>query len=74
MREGLIAIANNEDVEDVLEEEPVDCIENETDDELEDGIGDETQMDGDGISYGNVQVPSTYTNLEETNITMMTIG
>ncbi|KAJ0474985.1 hypothetical protein HanRHA438_Chr15g0731161 [Helianthus annuus] len=47
-----IAIANNEDVEDVLEEEPVDCIENETDDELEDGIGDETQMDGDGISYG----------------------
>uniref|UniRef100_A0A251SCT1 Uncharacterized protein n=1 Tax=Helianthus annuus TaxID=4232 RepID=A0A251SCT1_HELAN len=51
MREGLIAIANNEDVEDVLEEEPVDCIENETDDELEDGIGDETQMDGDGISY-----------------------
>ncbi|XP_035840400.1 uncharacterized protein LOC110914388 [Helianthus annuus] len=46
-----IAIANNEDVEDVLEEEPVDCIESETDDELEDGIGDETQTDGDGTSY-----------------------
>ncbi|MFS7942043.1 hypothetical protein Hanom_Chr06g00483411 [Helianthus anomalus] len=65
-----IAIANNEDVEDVLEEEPIDCVESETDDELEDGIGDETQTDGDETSYGNVQVPSTYTNLEETNITI----
>ncbi|XP_076947273.1 uncharacterized protein LOC143619155 [Bidens hawaiensis] len=48
--------------EDEIEQE----IGSDTDDELEDGI----QKDWDGTSYGKVQVPSTYTNLEETNITI----
>ncbi|KAK1414603.1 hypothetical protein QVD17_30350 [Tagetes erecta] len=56
-----IAIVNNDDVEDVLEDETEHEIESETDDKLE----DET---GDGTSYGKIQVPSTYTNLEETDI------
>ncbi|KAK1414794.1 hypothetical protein QVD17_30553 [Tagetes erecta] len=56
-----IAIVNNDDLEDVLEDETEHEIESETDDKLE----DET---GDGTSYGKIQVPSTYTNLEETDI------
>ncbi|KAK1425573.1 hypothetical protein QVD17_20927 [Tagetes erecta] len=64
-----IAIVNNDDVEDVLEDEAEHEIESETD-ELEDGTGDEAQNNGDGTSHGKIQVPSTYTNLEETSITI----
>ncbi|XP_076955121.1 uncharacterized protein LOC143629847 [Bidens hawaiensis] len=62
-----IAFVNNDDVGDILEDEIEQEIGSDTDDEeLEDGI----QKDWDGTSYGKVQVPLTYTNLEETNITI----
>ncbi|XP_076912229.1 uncharacterized protein LOC143570470 [Bidens hawaiensis] len=64
-----IAIVNNDDVEDVVDDEIGDEIDSDTDDEFkEDGTGEETQVDGDGTSNNNVQVPSTYTTLEEINL------
>ncbi|KAK1441048.1 hypothetical protein QVD17_06884 [Tagetes erecta] len=54
------AVVNNDDLDDLNEE---DVVEIDMDDELEDEVREEA-------SYDNVQVPSTYTNLEEANLTV----
>ncbi|XP_076929124.1 uncharacterized protein LOC143593352 [Bidens hawaiensis] len=65
------AVVNNDDVDDVLEDgiEDDDDDDEDIDDVLEDDeTGDEAHRIADETSHGNVQVPSTYTNLEETNL------